>query len=48
MCIPLRNFMGAPAPGALMLPTPVAIIMFLQDLENLRSRTFHDVSLCRV
>ena len=23
VCIPLRNFMGAPAPGAPMLPTPV-------------------------
>ena len=25
MCIQLRNFMGAPAPGAPMLPTPVII-----------------------
>ena len=23
VCVPLRNFMGAPAPGAPMLPTPV-------------------------
>ena len=23
VCVPLRNFMGAPVPGAPMLPTPV-------------------------
>ena len=25
VCVPLRNFMGAPAPGAPMLPTPVLV-----------------------
>ena len=28
MCVPLRNFMGAPAPGAPMLPTPVNGVNF--------------------
>ena len=27
LCIQLRNFMGAPAPGAPMLPTPVPLLL---------------------
>ena len=41
VCIPLRNFMGAPAPGAPMLPTPAQTI---QNILNVAS--FSMDSLC--
>ena len=42
VCIPLRNFMGAPAPGAPMLPTPVKTIM------NSEGYHMNAIASCRI
>ena len=34
VCVPVRNFMGAPAPGAPMLPMPVTRIIHHSSLND--------------